>query len=111
MGRLAPRRNRARPRLPIDRVFTLSGFGTIVTGTLSDGHFAVGDAVEILPAGHSARIRGLQSHNQAIEQGEPKLRIEESAARKQARIDHGEDVIVVVRRAGAAAGAQGAGGY
>ena len=75
LGRLAPRRDRARPRLPIDRVFTLSGFGTIVTGTLSDGHFAGGDAVEILPAGHSARIRGLQSHNQAIEQGEPGSRL------------------------------------
>ena len=51
-----------RPRLPIDRVFTMSGFGTIVTGTLSDGHLSVGEAVEILPAGLTGRVRGLQTH-------------------------------------------------
>src|SRR5260221_8361703 len=52
----------SRPRLPIDRVFTMSGFGTIVTGTLSDGHLSVGDEVEILPGGLKGRIRGLQTH-------------------------------------------------
>ncbi len=51
-----------RPRLPIDRVFTMSGFGTVVTGTLSDGKFSVGDEVEILPDRLKARIRGLQTH-------------------------------------------------
>jgi selenocysteine-specific elongation factor len=51
-----------RPRLPIDRVFSMSGFGTVVTGTLSDGRFSVGDEVEILPAGQRGRIRGLQTH-------------------------------------------------
>ncbi len=71
LGELPPRRDRARPRLPIDRIFSLSGFGTIVTGTLSDGHFAVGDAVEILPDGPSGRIRGIQSHKTAIERAAP----------------------------------------
>ena len=52
----------SRPRLPVDRVFTMSGFGTVVTGTLSDGHFSVGDEVEILPSGLTGRIRGLQTH-------------------------------------------------
>lgn len=75
LGQLAPRRNRARPRLPVDRVFSLSGFGTVVTGTLSDGYFAVGDAVEILPAGHQARIRGVQSHKQQLLQGQPGSRL------------------------------------
>ncbi len=75
LGKLAPRRNRARPRLPVDRVFSLSGFGTVVTGTLSDGQFAVGDAVEILPSGHAARIRGLQSHKQPIALGLPGSRL------------------------------------
>jgi len=51
-----------RPRLPIDRVFTMSGFGTVVTGTLSDGHLSVGDEVQILPSGFTGRIRGLQTH-------------------------------------------------
>lgn len=59
-----PRPNLNRPRLPIDRVFTLPGFGTIVTGTLIDGELQVGDEVEILPSEIRGRIRGLQSHKQ-----------------------------------------------
>jgi len=54
-----------RPRLPVDRVFTLAGFGTIVTGTLIDGQLSVGDAVEILPSDLEGRIRGLQTHKKA----------------------------------------------
>lgn len=57
-----PRPDLKRPRLPIDRVFTISGFGTIVTGTLLDGSFRVGEDVEILPGGLRGRIRGLQTH-------------------------------------------------
>lgn len=60
-----------RPRLPVDRVFTLPGFGTIVTGTLTDGHLSVGDTVEILPAGIEGRIRGLQTHKQTEEKAQP----------------------------------------
>jgi len=60
-----------RPRLPVDRVFTLPGFGTIVTGTLLDGHFSVGDHVEILPSGFEGRIRGLQTHKQSEEKAHP----------------------------------------
>jgi selenocysteine-specific elongation factor len=56
-----------RPRLPIDRVFSMSGFGTVVTGTLSDGHLSVGDEVEILPSGLKGRIRGLQTHKKKEE--------------------------------------------
>ncbi len=66
-----PRPDLGRPRLPIDRVFTMPGFGTVVTGTLSDGHFSVGDEVEILPAGLRARIRGLQTHHKKIEVAVP----------------------------------------
>lgn len=75
LGTLPPRRNRARPRLPVDRVFSLSGFGTVVTGTLQDGEFAVGDAVEIMPRNLQARIRSLQSHRQSIERGLPGSRL------------------------------------
>jgi len=60
-----------RPRLPVDRVFTLPGFGTIVTGTLSNGHLTVGDLVEILPSGVEGRIRGLQTHKQSEENAFP----------------------------------------
>lgn len=72
---LPPRRNRGRPRLPIDRVFTLSGFGTIVTGTLLDGEFTVGDAVEILPARRTARIRSLQTHRRPVQRAYPGSRV------------------------------------
>ena len=57
-----PRPDLSRPRLPVDRVFTMSGFGTVVTGTLSDGRLSLGDEVEILPLGSKGRIRGLQTH-------------------------------------------------
>ncbi len=49
-------------RLPIDRVFTMRGFGTVVTGTLTSGNVNVGDDVEILPRGILAKIRGVQIH-------------------------------------------------
>ncbi|MEO8358459.1 MAG: selenocysteine-specific translation elongation factor [Vicinamibacteria bacterium] len=54
-------------RLPIDRVFTLRGFGTVVTGTLMSGTVAVGDEVMLQPAGKRARVRGLQVHGAAAE--------------------------------------------
>ena len=60
-----------RPRLPVDRVFTLPGFGTIVTGTLLDGHLSVGDAIEIQPSGETGRIRSLQTHKQSEEKAVP----------------------------------------
>jgi len=58
------RQDVGRPRLPVDRVFSIAGFGTVVTGTLSEGHFRVGEEIEILPQGLKGRIRGLQTHKQ-----------------------------------------------
>ena len=49
-------------RLPIDRVFSVDGFGTVVTGTLIDGHIAVGDEVQLMPRGDQCRVRNLQVH-------------------------------------------------
>lgn len=69
------RQNIARPRLPIDRVFSLTGFGTIVTGTLIDGTFKTGQEVEVLPQGIKTRIRGMQSHKQTIEVAQPGQRV------------------------------------
>ena len=60
-----------RPRLPVDRVFTISGFGTVVTGTLSDGRLQLGDEVEILPLGVRGRVRGLQTHKRKEEVAVP----------------------------------------
>jgi selenocysteine-specific elongation factor len=54
------------PRLPIDRVFTVRGFGTVVTGTLAAGTLAVDDRVEIFPKGAQAKIRGLQAHSHPV---------------------------------------------
>ncbi|MDI3339164.1 MAG: selenocysteine-specific translation elongation factor [Sphaerobacter sp.] len=59
------------PRLPIDRVFTVAGFGTVVTGTLLGGPLTLGQEVEILPAGRRGRIRGLQSHRTKVERAQP----------------------------------------
>ena len=72
---LPPRRDRGRPRLPIDRIFSLPGFGTIVTGALSDGLLAVGDPVDLLPDGPSGRVRALQSHKREIERALPGSRV------------------------------------
>lgn len=60
-----------RPRLPIDRVFSLKGFGTIVTGTLLDGQFSVGQQVEVLPQKLQTRIRGIQFHKKKVEVAGP----------------------------------------
>ncbi len=60
-----------RPRLPIDRVFKMSGFGTVITGTLSDGTLSIGDEVQILPSGLIGRIRGLEHHNKKEESASP----------------------------------------
>jgi len=70
-----PRRDMGRPRLSIDRVFTVAGFGTVVTGTLSDGALEVGQEVEIVPGGVRARIRGLQTHKRKIERAVPGSRV------------------------------------
>ncbi len=70
-----PRSDMGRPRLPIDRVFTLSGFGTVVTGTLLNGRFRSGDQVEIQPTGLKARIRGLQTHKTKRQVAQPGSRV------------------------------------
>ncbi len=59
------------PYLPVDRVFTRPGFGTVVTGTLRRGRLAVGDTVEIAPGGRTAVVRGLQIHGRPVEVAEP----------------------------------------
>jgi selenocysteine-specific elongation factor len=66
-----PRPDLDRPRLPVDRVFSIAGFGTVITGTLSDGHLTTGQEVEILPAGLRGRIRALQTHKEKEETAIP----------------------------------------
>jgi selenocysteine-specific elongation factor len=62
-----PRDSHAIARLPIDRVFTMKGFGTVVTGTLVAGTVRREDELEVFPAGGRVRVRGVQVHGQAAE--------------------------------------------
>lgn len=71
---LPPAADLGRPRLAVDRSFTLAGFGTVVTGTLRDGCIRPGDSLAILPGGPRVRARGVQSHGQAVDTGRPGTR-------------------------------------
>ena len=59
------------PYLPVDRVFSQPGFGTVVTGTLRRGRLSVGDTLALVPGGGIATVRGLQIHGRAVESAEP----------------------------------------
>ena len=72
---LGPRIDLGRARLPIDRVFTITGFGTVVTGTLVGGKYRLDEQVEILPVGKKARVRGLQSHKKQESEMLPGTRV------------------------------------
>lgn len=68
-GAAAEKRREGQFRLPVDRVFTMPGFGTIVTGTLLAGEIAVGDELELLPGGQQGKVRGIQAHGAKVEKG------------------------------------------
>lgn len=72
---LGPRIDLDRARLPVDRVFTITGFGTVVTGTLIGGTFRLDEQVEILPDGKKGRVRGLQSHKKQESEMLPGTRV------------------------------------
>ena len=69
------RKDLGRPRLPVDRRFTVAGFGTVVTGTLIDGSLSVGQEVEMVLTGERGRIRGLQSHKKKVDRADPGVRL------------------------------------
>lgn len=73
--RVEPRAERGVPRLPIDRSFSLKGFGSVVTGTLAAGALAVGDEIAVLPGDRRGRIRGLQVHGRPVERAGPGTRV------------------------------------
>jgi selenocysteine-specific elongation factor len=78
-----PERDR-RPRLFVDRVFSIKGTGTVVTGTLSGGPIALGEDVDVLPSGARARIRGLQTHHRHVEVARPVSRWRRACPRPRA---------------------------
>jgi selenocysteine-specific elongation factor len=75
LDRLPEPRDRGRPRLPVDRVFTMRGSGTVVTGTLSGGVLRAEGEAELLPAGRRVRIRGLQGHGVPLASAAPARRL------------------------------------
>ncbi|MGB9081717.1 MAG: selenocysteine-specific translation elongation factor, partial [Desulfuromonadaceae bacterium] len=68
-GRVDQKRSDGAFRLPVDRAFTVAGFGTVVTGTLLSGQVRVGDEVELFPSGICTKIRGIQVHGGKTEVG------------------------------------------
>lgn len=72
---LEQKRSEGPYRLPVDRVFTLAGFGTVVTGTLLSGTVTLGDEAELLPSALPCRIRGIQAHGAKVETGEAGSRL------------------------------------
>ena len=69
------RQDRERPRLWVDRSFTVAGFGTVVTGTLIDGVLRLGQEIELQPRGLRGRVRGLQTHKHPLEIARPGTRV------------------------------------
>jgi len=61
-------------RLPVDRVFTMKGFGTVITGTVASGSIKVGETIMIYPSGISSKVRGLQVHNTSAEEAASGMR-------------------------------------
>ena len=74
-SRRQPRRRSDLFRLPVDRVFSLKGHGTVVTGTLVSGSAKTGDEIELLPGGKKSHVRSIQNHGQSVEQAEAGHRI------------------------------------
>lgn len=67
LAEFKPRRRSDLFRLPVDRVFTMKGHGTVVTGTMVSGSVSVGDDVVLYPGGRDSKVRGLQSHGQSVD--------------------------------------------
>ncbi len=70
-----PRRSLSAPRLPVDRVFIMSGFGAVVTGTLIGGSIGKQEMVNIMPGGARARVRGIEVHDEQVETALPGQRV------------------------------------
>ena len=73
-GDIPPRPPSSLFRLPIDRVFTMKGFGTVITGTLVSGKVSVGDTIMVYPSGITSKVRGIQVHNQSADSAEAGMR-------------------------------------
>jgi selenocysteine-specific elongation factor len=81
-------------RLYVDRVFSLPGAGTVATGTLWSGKVAVGDRLEVLPAGFEARVRSVQVHGETVESAEAGQRVAVAlVAERRRRLERGDALV------------------
>ena len=98
-----PPRSDRRPRLWVDRSFSVKGAGTVVTGTLTGGALRTGDSVAVLPGGHASRVRGLQSLKAQVDEASAGDRVAVNLTGiDRAAIQRGD----LLTTAGAAAGTQ-----
>ena len=82
-------------RLPVDRAFSIRGFGTVITGTLANGSVAVGDQLVLLPQGRVLKVRGLQQHNRDVARAYPGSRTAVNLASIERREVRRGDVLAV----------------
>ena len=75
LSKVEPITNLDRPRVFIDRSFSMSGFGAVVTGTLVDGDIKIGEVVNFVSSGLTARIRGIQTHKKSLQIASPGTRV------------------------------------
>lgn len=91
-----------KPRLSVDRVFTIAGAGTIVTGTLAGGILSAGDTVVVQPGGCRTRVRTLQTHNAQVDTIVPGMRVALNLADATAHVDVSRGDVVTVSGTGEA---------
>ncbi len=87
---LTPHPVDAQFRLPLDRVFTMTGFGTVVTGTLMEGPLKAGDTAAVYPEGLPVKVKGLQVHSQAVETAWPGQRVAVNLNAKKDQLARGD---------------------
>lgn len=93
VGQVRPADVRGPARLPVDRVFTMPGFGLVATGTLIRGRLSRGDEVEILPAGHVAYVRGIETHGVDVSEVSAARRVAVNLSRLSGeRIERGDTI-------------------
>ncbi len=87
--------DRARPRVFLDRAFSVKGAGTVVTGTLTGGTLSLDQAVVVLPAGHVSRLRGIQPHKKVLDVARPVSRVALNlAGLERAQLGRGDAVVL-----------------
>ena len=98
ISQTSPAPDLGKPRLWVDRIFTIAGAGTVVTGTLAGGSFATGDEIEISPEGRRARVRAIQSHKKELTTVDPGNRVALNLAGLERQGAERGDAIVTAKK-------------